>query len=274
MTKVRVIPVVIMCAVMGGLVPPSSAQQIKFPTLPEKIPEPSPKIELSSLPMGQLYVITSETPVLILAVPEGIVSISQEDGPLTINAVFVGESKRQTRRFTDKQVSIIEGLQQGRVELIIVPVGVKDKDSITRKSLEVTEGTGPRPPPKPDPQPKPPDPKPKDEAGPIPADGLHVIIVYDSKNALPHMTQESILYGAKTRKYLDENCIKATDGRASYRIWGNDINGYLDSKLWGDAQKLAVELPYVVISNGKKGGFKGPLPKTSDEFIKLIEKYK
>lgn len=127
----------------------------------------------------------------------------------------------------------------------------------------------PAPPPTPDP-PKPPEPL---VPAPIPADGLHVLIQYESRDRLTP-EQHSIIYGKEIRDYLNSKCPLGPNGKThQWRIWDKDVTGYDDSKLWGDAQKrAAAKGGWIIISNGRTG-YEGPLPASVEETIKLLEKY-
>lgn len=131
-------------------------------------------------------------------------------------------------------------------------------------------GPAPAPPPDPGPAPKPPDPV---IPAPIPADGLHVLIQYESKDRLTP-AQHSIIYGKEIRDYLNAKCPLGPNGKThQWRIWDPDVPGGEDSKLWGDAQKRAKDKGmWIIISNGKTG-YEGPLPASVEETIRLLDKY-
>lgn len=263
-------------AVLAGLLlgrAVSSPPQVVFPTTPKAEPVPVKPVDLTLIPADHLYVFTSDTPVVVLASPDNVVKVEEEAGPVRVVGKFVGGTGRtETKKFAAKQVFIVQGLQSGPVELLIVPVGLKGPGDVLRKRLEVDDGTGPRPPP-----PKPVEPDPKTKPGEIPADGLHVLILYDPNGPMP-ARQQSILDGAATRDWLEKNCTPGPDGKhRQYRIWPHNVDGYADSRLWGDAQKLRKDsdpLPWLLISNGKKGGYKGPLPGDPAAFLKEAERYR
>jgi hypothetical protein len=123
---------------------------------------------------------------------------------------------------------------------------------------------GPNPPGPVDP-PKPP--------APIVADGLHVLIVYESADLqkLPP-GQLSALKSQTVRDYLDGRCAKE-NGVAAWRIWDADVDTKESSKAWQDAMKRPrASLPWIVISDGKSG-FEGPLPGTVDATLELLKKW-
>ncbi len=111
---------------------------------------------------------------------------------------------------------------------------------------------------------------------PIPADGLHVLIVYDAKTlaSLPK-DQQLIFYAQSLRQYLDGKCPAGPDGKTKeYRIWPVGADVSQESTLWQDAYNRSRQsTPWIVISNGTKGGFEGPLPANTDATLELIKKY-
>lgn len=128
---------------------------IRFPTpavapiVAPTPPPPSPDA-VSVLPEDHLYVIDADDPCLVLDSPLGVVSVTQEAGPLTVRGKFVGGSGRaETKRFSGKSVFIVEPLKSGRVELLVVPAGA-DSAGVLRRTLDVKSGVGPQPPPEPD----------------------------------------------------------------------------------------------------------------------------
>ena len=121
------------------------------------------------------------------------------------------------------------------------------------------------------PGPIPPGPTP----APIPAAGLHVLIVEESaeRGKLP-INQQSIILGATVRDYLDTHCAVEADGKThGYRIWDKDVATNNESQLWQDAMKRQrSSVPWVVISNGREG-YEGPLPKSVDEMMTLLRRF-
>lgn len=265
------------------------------PPVPQPLP-PAPNPDpISALAADQLYIVDSDTPLIVLASPKGLVSVSEEAGPLKIRGRFVdGTGKVETKTYRGKHIFTIEALGSGRVELLIVPVGAAKEADVIRRVIDVSAGEGPIPPPKPKPDPKP-DPKPVDPA-PIPEAGLRVMIVYESQD-LPKMppAQSAIIYGAKVREYLNANCVVGPDGKTrEYRFWDADVDASGESKLWQGAFKRSKTkiaewepikdadgkvigpssaLPWLLISNPGKGGFEGPLPADVDAFLSLVKTY-
>lgn len=134
----------------------------------------------------------------------------------------------------------------------------------------VTIGDAPEPdpvPPEPDPEPTPPEPKPDD--APFPADGLSVLILYETEtqNDLPS-GQRAILFGREAREFLEA----ATDDR--YRVFDADVNVSKAEPPWRAALDVPHEsLPWLIISDGTTG-FSGPLPADVDAFKALVSEYK
>lgn len=103
---------------------------------------------------------------------------------------------------------------------------------------------------------------------PIPVTSLHVLILEETenRNLLPS-SQVLIFTSTKIRKWLGDN-------GAKWRIWDKDVDATREDKVWQDALKIERgDLPWVIVSDGAKG-YSGPLPKTVDEMIELLEKYK
>ncbi len=242
--------------------------QVRIPQPPVEVPPaPAPGSPLD-LPSDFVYAVDADTDFLIFASPEGIVTITKEAGPLRYRGKFVGGTgKQETKHFTGKALAFVEANPgtSGVVELIIVPSTAKTEAGAIRQKLRVSSNTAPQPPPKPDPTPP--------SMSPIDADGLHVLIVFDPLKVLSP-SQQSILDGKQARDYLEASCAAGPRNK-QYRIWPSSTDGYADSQLWGDAAKRKRDsLPWLVVGNRKKGGYEGPLPTNTEEFIKLLDKYK
>lgn len=127
----------------------------KIPVAPTPPPPPVPA-SVSSLSGDSLYVVQSKTPLIVRPHPLGLVKVTAEAGPLTVRGRFVdGTGGVETRKFSSPNVYILEAAGSGRVEIDLIPVGVKAEADIVAVALDVDAGQGPRPPPKPDPDPKP-----------------------------------------------------------------------------------------------------------------------
>jgi hypothetical protein len=126
---------------------------------------------------------------------------------------------------------------------------------------------GPQPPGPTPPGPVPPEPQP--DAAPFPADGLHVLIVYETAK-VGDLTaeQRAIILGTDVRGALDAAAPKR------YRIYDQDADLQFVPQVWKDAMAVPRQsLPWLAISNGKTG-FSGPLTMTAAEFRKMLEEYK
>lgn len=157
---------------------------------------------------------------------------------------------------------------------------VVDFDNKTKKTIEnryelniVVNSIKPEPEPKPEPDP---DPKPEPQPAPINADGLHVLIVYESKEKhnLPK-EQFNIIYTLPFREYLDKVCAEDPNASAAYRIWDQQEDTEYAAQKWQDVMKRnRNSVPWLVVSNPSKGGFEGPLPNSIEETKAIIEKLK
>lgn len=145
--------VVLVAAAVGAADPPIRVPV--GPVVPLPMP-PAPQPGSLRLTADTLFVIDGDAPFLVLASPAGLVSITEDAGPLVIRGRFAdGLGKVETRRFTGKQVVTVEALATGRVELLVVPVGATKTTDVIRRTLDVEAGATPCPDPKPDPKPEP-----------------------------------------------------------------------------------------------------------------------
>lgn len=129
---------------------------------------------------------------------------------------------------------------------------------------------GPTPePPKPD-KPTPDEPIVK----PLPAEGLRVLIV--SENEARHELspgQVGEIFGTKLAAYLNENCVKV-GGKPEWRILDPHAPMEAASEVWVEAMRRPRSAHHwLLVSNGK-AGWEGPLPKTADEVIAIVERVK
>lgn len=106
------------CPVWGQT--PVKPPDVILPNPPTPIvPLPNPTNPLSIT--GQLYVVDATGPVVVLASPEGVVSITPQKGPMTIRDVFVGGSgQKEIRMFKGPNLYLVEAKGTGTCELIIV----------------------------------------------------------------------------------------------------------------------------------------------------------
>lgn len=128
-------------------------------------------------------------------------------------------------------------------------------------------GAPPPDPPKPPDPPVPPPPGPDDKP-PIPAEGLHVLIVYDDAQmaSLPQ-SQADVLKSTEIREYL------RAKGN-NYRVWKTTTNPAGAPQVWQDAfARPRKSTPWIVVSRPGKGGYEGPLPATIADTMTLLKKY-
>lgn len=116
--------------------------------------------------------------------------------------------------------------------------------------------------PSPVPVPEPPTP------APIQSVGLSVLIVEETaeRHLLPE-SQRQIISGVRLREWLRDN-------KADWRIWDQHIDAANEPAKWQSA--IAIQrsaTPWLIVSNGKFG-WSGPLPKTIDETLAILEKHK
>ncbi len=255
--------------------PPPAPSWVKVPeVLPPPAPQPIPGT-VPRLNIEELYVLDCTENCFILVSPPGIVSVSQDAGPLRVRGKFVGgNGKYETKTFTGKMVFTVEAVGTGRVELLVVKEGAKSPADVFRQLLDAN--LGPLPPPVPPTPPVPPiPPLPPKPDPPIPAPGLRVLIVYETADLgkLP-AGQLAALYSADVRAYLNAKCVKGPDGKtAEWRLWDRDISVVGESKLWQDAMaRPRKSLPSVIISNGATG-YEGPLPSSIAETLALLKKF-
>lgn len=133
---------------------------------------------------------------------------------------------------------------------------------------------GPQPPGPLPPGPQPPGPTPPGPA-PIPATGLRVLFVFETKDLTKYSPQQkSILYGDTVRSYLQKKCAMGPDGSTvEARYFDQNQNVAHESKIWQDAMKRPRgQIPWILISTGSEG-FEGPLPATVEETMTLLRRY-
>ena len=99
-----------------------------------------------------------------------------------------------------------------------------------------------------------------------------ILLEKDDDTKLPP-SQLDAINSFVVRSYLNQKCPKVGN-QPEYRIWDKDTNPANESKLWQDAFNKAKgkETPWIIVSNGKTG-FEGPLPKTVEALLALVQKY-
>jgi len=172
-------------------------KQIHLPVVPvliepeviDEIPEPpQPKPARRPVPVASLsedtwYVVESSVPLIVIHSPTGFVSVQPEQGPVKVRGKFAdGTGKTETRTFNSKYLYFINAIKTGKIELLVVPVGLQTEQEILRQPLMIM-GQEPNPPPDPTPEPKP-DPKPDPTPPPV-SSSLLIEVVEDPLNRKP-----------------------------------------------------------------------------------------
>lgn len=156
----------------------------------------------------------------------------------------------------------VRGLAEGQYKFVAIGAGKTGEQ--VRVDFVVTVGTPPTPP-GPGPGPKPPEPPPG--PAPIPGDGLQVLFVYEGSRPLTR-EESAIISGKAVRDKLTAACGK------EWRVYDKDAPMDHDTVKWKVAMaRPRTALPWVIISNPKGASYEGPLPKTADEFLKLLAKH-
>jgi hypothetical protein len=169
---------------------PTIQPRIVFPVVPvideKQVPEedrPEPKPHkgptfVSELSEETWLVIEAPAPLIVLHSPAGHVAVQQDEGPVRVRGKFAdGTGKTETRTFSSKFLYFVNALKPGKIELLIVPDGVKSESEVMRQTLTVM-GIAPIPPPEPSPEPEP-EPSPEPEPG---SGKISISIVEDALN--------------------------------------------------------------------------------------------
>lgn len=144
---------------------------------PVPVTPPSPK-PVTVLPEDHFFVVESDTKLIVLHSPDGVLQIDEETGPIRLRGRFAGSNgKVESKTFAGPFVYCIESKQAGNTELILIPSGVTSSEQIVRTMLSV-RGANPPPGPVPD------DDKDKPEPGPTPPHSgkVHLDIIEDANN--------------------------------------------------------------------------------------------
>lgn len=175
----------------------------------------------------------------------------------------------------DRNVLTIKSAPKGEHRIVFTSFTVDfDKKTVTENEgeLTVTVGEVAPAPPGPGPTPAPPTPTPPSPA-PMPATNLRVLFVTESSKTLPS-GKLAAMKAKSVRDYLNAKC--DTEGMTkAWRVFDKDQPFAASTKggVWQDAiARGQKELPWVVISNGKKG-FEGPVPASDAELLKLLQEY-
>lgn len=213
------------------------------PVVPPETDTPSQFID--EITYEEFYVIESEDPLLVLASPQGVVSVTYEQGPLMARGKWSGSNGDiETRMLLGKHLYFVDVITSGSVEMLVIKSGATDPDSIFRQKISTQRG--PRPPPDTEP-----DDDPDEDKIIVPDTGeFRVLMVYDEDADLDAL---NAINSISTRKWLDQN----TDG---WRAWDRssiDEPGYLDNEeevwkgIWKSAGPSIPDGPHLLIIKGK-----------------------
>jgi hypothetical protein len=280
----RIAPLLFLLAVPAFATPPDApapaapaAPAIRLPELVDVPRPPSPAI--TKLSSAELYVVDSDVELRVIASPEGIVSITEEMGPMKVRAIFAGNLKPSTRTIKGPFIYSVEAVdtetpQTRRVELLITRTDPKVK-TIIRRTLDVTSGAVPPLPPGPNPPgPTPPGPTPPIPPAPVPVTSFRVIFVAESATTLP-LGLQAVMDAKIVRDYLNANTTKegGYNGWRQYDPQSNAANETPTFKaLWAVVKPQVTTVPCVVIVVNEKAVIE-PFPATPADAIALFKKY-
>lgn len=219
-----------------------------WPVLPAApdVPRPMPG-PVTLLTAEELFVVQSDGEVQLLSSPPGRVNVTEEAGPIRIRGRFVdGKGAVETRTYSKKHVFIVERIEAGPVELLLVPRGAVERRMI--------DGTEPAPPPKPE-----------------PVTSFRVIFVYESGDLLTAQ-QNSVIYGKTVENYLNAKC---TGGKAGWRRRDKDAPGENDltmAALWAAVKPKITTTPCVVVAINDKADII-PLSSTPADQVAKFKEY-
>ncbi len=244
---------------------------VTTPTVtPAVDPEPSPK-PVTTLPADYLFIVETDVPYIPLTEPEGLLIVSEDEGPVKVRGKIAGGTGRiEGRTYTGKYVYTFEGIANGSVAILMIPKGLQDRAQVDRRFLKIT-GFGPQPPPEPvepdvDPDVEPPvDPK---TTGP-----LKIVIFEETvdRGSLPE-TQTDALLSTIWREYAREHCSK-TNGHPDFRVIDKDTN-LSKAEDWVQAagKKERNGLPWLCVTNGTTG-YNGPFPEDLERLMQILKEY-
>ena len=226
-------------------------------------PTPGPDA-VTRLTADRLFVLDSDVPVIVLTSPPGLVTLTEDAGPVKFRGQFAdGTGRYETRTFAGKYVYTVEASRTGRVELIVVPVGAKTSAEVIRRVIEVDAGGQPQPP-----QPGP-GPAPTPTPGPTTPTKLTVVVVEETADAVatrgalfsdPALNARMKAKGHGFR-VVDKDVV-GPDGKPPA-----DIKRFLDR-----ASGKALPQLFLVDEQGK-ARFAGDMAKTAAELLDLITRF-
>jgi len=230
----------ILAALLGaacGAAPADAPAPIRLPSGPVKPTPPAPSPDAAQkLTADLLFVVEADIPVLVLTSPNGLVSVTEDAGPVRIRGRFVDDpTKVHTRTYKGKQVFVVEAAATGRVELLVVPAGAKSAADVVRRTIDVDAGQAPQPPP------VPPDPKPDPKPDPAKVDKVWVIVVEEAGAA---RTME-------VAKALNDPFWQTLKPKHDWRHYLSDNKASLDNGYTDVAKKVGY--PGVLVLDARDG---------------------
>jgi len=217
------------------------------PPAPQPV-EPKP---VTVLPEDCFFVIESDVQAIVLHSPDGLLTVSEDQGPIKLRGKFAGGTGRvETKTFSGKFVYTIEGVKAGKAELILIPSGVVSSDQIVRLMLSVN---GAQPPPDDE----------KIEPGPTPtphSGKVHLDIIEDVNNR----TADTSIVLRKVVQWAE-----LIDAGNSYLIRDKDSSA---AKMM-QADYAGNDLPVVIVrdKDSKKPLRVMPLPKEFETLRTLVK---
>lgn len=129
---------------------PPAKPPIRLPVVVQPLPiPPSPAPAGTPVPLTKdmSYVFDADVPCIVKANPPGLVTITQDAGPLKYKAHFADDpAKSQCRKFEGQYVYTVDAVGKGNVSLLVIPAGVKSDADIQSVALAVDDGVAPTPP--------------------------------------------------------------------------------------------------------------------------------
>jgi hypothetical protein len=157
------------------------ASDVRFPmrgitVVPESAPVTVAEV-VDTLRPEEWYIVESESELIVLSSPIGVVSVEPLTGPMVFRGRFAGgDGQVETRKFAGPYLYAVTAETTGKAELMVGVSPVVSADQFKRITLTVQ---GARPPPDPEPDPEP-------EPEPIPTvANVSVAIIEDTMNRSP-----------------------------------------------------------------------------------------
>lgn len=208
---------------------------------------------------GNTVMVVKSFPVMIKAPPgKGLFLWSFPD---SVKADYDPEAEN---------VLIVKTAPKGSHTIRVVQIRYnKEKDEFEKDKGEtvIVVGDGGVPPPDVDPDVPPPDAK-----GPLRV----LIVIEEEQSATYPKEQQSIFYSKKIEDHFNAKTdIDPVMKRKRWNIWDQNAVVTAAPKEWQDAMKRERKsLPWIIMfGDGAAVYYEGPLPKTVDETIALVDKY-